>query len=139
MPACAPSSHALGMNLLPWRRQTSTIERLERRASQRSLAGFRARVVALNGAPQLKPGPAVVHNISLGGLAMLSDLHLQPEDKVGLSFVFPGDELPTHVDVGVIETKRLVTREYLAHCAFLSLPSDVSEKVADWTAARGPA
>ena len=131
--------HAVGVNLFSWRRPATVMERLERRASRRSLAGFRGQIVAVNGLPEFRPAPAVVHNISTGGLAMLSDLRLEPADNVHLSFTFPGDELPTDVELSVIESRRLVTREYLTHCSFPALPPAVLRMVSDWTEARGPA
>ena len=126
----------MSVSLLPWRRQT--MERLERRASQRSLAGFRGYIAAVNGIPEYRPEPAVVHNISTGGLAMLSEVPLQAADNVRLTFTFPGNGLPTDVELSVIESKRLVTHEYIAHCTFPDLEPEVREMIADWTEARGP-
>ena len=56
-----------------------------------------------------------------------------------LAFTFPGDEDPTDAQVTVVEGRRLVTREYLAHCSFHSLTPDVQQTITEWTEARGPA
>src|SRR5688500_2598230 len=114
------------------------MERLERRAAQRSPAGFRAHILAANGFAVARPEPAIVHNISTGGLGMLTGMPVQQGETVLVAFAFPGEDQRSEVEVKVIEAQRLITREYLAHCAFTSLAPQIKQMVVDWTDARGP-
>jgi hypothetical protein len=78
-----------------------------------------------------------VENISVGGLALVTERQLDLHARMTVSFTFPGDELPTQVEIEVVELVRQVTREFVAHCGFVLLPPNVRSTVDDWTQARG--
>jgi hypothetical protein len=79
-----------------------------------------------------------VQNISTGGLALITEMRLATADRLRLALTFPGEASERDVEVEVREAKRLVTREYLVHCAFASLSPQVQKTIAAWNEARGP-
>jgi hypothetical protein len=106
---------------------------VERRACVRLPVQFPAAVEAIDGSILPHPAHGAVKDISCGGFAIIMDHCVRNGARMRLSFTLPGEVRPTTVEVEIVDLTRWVTREFVAHCRFVSLPADTLRKVEDFT------
>ena len=104
----------------------------ERRAFPRFPTQFPANLEAVNGATLPHPAHGCIQNMSCGGFALVTDHSVDNGARMQVSLTFPGDLQPTAFEVEVIELTRWATREFVAHCRFVSLPEDLLRRLDDW-------
>ena len=103
----------------------------------RSAAGFDARVIAVDRVATSYPVRGVLENVGGGGIALLSERGFAKRGHLTVAFKLPGDEQPSEVVVEVVATEKLVTRESVSHCRFVTISPEALRAVNEWTEARG--
>jgi hypothetical protein len=103
----------------------------------RSPAGFLAAVLFRDQNGRPTPAHGVVQDISLGGLALGAGQAFGRGARLYISFVFPGDDEATEVEVEVVGTTRGPAGTHISHCRFLWLCSEASGAIEEWVEAGG--